>query len=83
MRDGVSARLGQWRDPVQRVSLPADALPGRRLAKRSPEGYWIMLGSPADWLRFSRFSDPIRPDAASRQEWQIVQSQLDLRDLLP
>ena len=38
---------------------------------------------PANQSRFSRFRDPIRPDATQWQEWQIVQPWLNLRDFLP
>ena len=38
---------------------------------------------PANLLRFSRFCGTIQQGPVRRQEWQIVQSQLDLRDLLP
>ena len=34
-------------------------------------------------IRFYRCSGTVEPDAACRQEWQIVQSELNLRDLLP
>ena len=33
--------------------------------------------------RFSRYSSPMGAIRASRQEWQIVQSSLDLGDFLP
>lgn len=38
---------------------------------------------PANQLRLSRFRDPCMSGLVSRQERQIVQPQLNLRDLLP
>ncbi len=55
----------------------------RRLAKRSSRRCSTVVVSPADWLRFSRFRRTIQQGPVKWQEWQIVQSQLDLRDLLP
>ena len=39
--------------------------------------------SPAISVRFSRFRGTVQQDPVQRQETQIVQSQFDLRDLLP
>ena len=40
-------------------------------------------GSPAIQFRFSRFHGTVQQGPVQRQETQIVQSQFDLRDLLP
>ena len=40
-------------------------------------------GSPAIQFCFSRFRGTVQYDPAQLQETQIVQSQFDLRDLLP
>ena len=40
-------------------------------------------GIPVNRFRFSRYRDPMGPDVFQWQEWQIVQSQFDLRDFLP
>jgi len=38
---------------------------------------------PAIRVRFSRFRGTVQQGPVQRQDWQIVQSQLDLRYLLP
>jgi len=83
MRCGFLRGLLERCEPVHRVAFPQNALFDRRLANQSVRRCSTMVGSPADWLRFSRSRDPIQQDPFKRQEWQIVQSQLDLRDLLP
>ena len=40
-------------------------------------------GSPAIQVRFSRSRGTVQQSPVQRQETQIVQSQCDLRDLLP
>ena len=42
-----------------------------------------MLRIPAKRFGFTRHPDTSESDLVERQEWRIMQSQLNLRDLLP
>ena len=78
-RDGAPAgRAGHCPDEMaSRGRRPRGRV--REPSERRRDG----RGSPATQYRFSRFRATIQRGPVQRQEWQIVQSQFDLRDLLP
>ena len=83
MRSGFPLDLRERRDPFHRISLPARRTCRTLTRKTIPPKVFALVASPADWLRFSRFRGTVQQGPVRRQEWQIVQSQLDLRDFLP
>ena len=74
VRPGVSGQVRH--PPAQPLDLPLQGFD--LLGEEDCVG-----GSPAIQVRFSRFWGMVQLGPVRRQEWQIVQSQLDLRDLLP
>ena len=80
----------EWETPVphrRRARMQLDSLPpwagGEGSPPEPPASADDPGGSPAIQVRFSRFRGTVQQGPVRRQETQIVQSWLDLRDLLP
>ena len=54
----------------------------REVVLRSPFTGTEVVRLPAVWIPFSRFGGTADQDVAQRQEWQIVQSRMNLDDSL-
>ena len=70
--------------PIKPWAYFAPLLPAKCERVKSPD--WKDMTTPAipaKRFRFSRFRGTVQQGPVQWQEWQIVQSQFDLRDLLP
>ena len=88
-RVGRVGRLRGHGDPPERGILGSKGLNAPLRTDTREAGFRFLRrrggagGSPAIQVCLSRFRGTVQQDPVQWQKWQIVQSQLDLRDLLP